>query len=275
MQLMRAVVVAVVAVVATAASACTIGEDTHEYVTVPAALKAQSRTCGAPFTAVDLSHAKACGAGKGHCWDGSLVLTTDLPSAECDGGLVCVPDAVLQANGSPLKACTFFVGGKPGVCMSRLVAPVEANANQLQKDVCDDSERCVPCVDPRDGSDTHACDPTGVHTAACVGGANQGAERLCCHGAGTCLREDAVPEDQRGDLSRETCGNAKLCAPRSLVSGKPVKCDTLGIAGGVCVDVCFASMLRSVQQVTRAGCGPSEVCVPCLVGKGQGLPGCD
>jgi hypothetical protein len=273
MQLTRAALVAAGA--ALLAPACTIGEDTYESVTVTAALRAQARTCDSPFTGVDLSTAKACGDGRGHCWDGTRVLVTDLPTTGCDGGQVCVPDAILSARGAPLRACTFFVGGKPGVCMSRLVQAVETNAGVLQKDVCDESERCVPCVDPRDGSDTHACDPTGVHTEACVGGANQAAERLCCHGAGACMREDGVPEDQRGSLPRETCGGGQVCAPRSLSSGRPIKCNTLGIADGVCLDICFAATLRSVQKLTRSGCGVTEVCIPCLVGKGQGMPGCE
>jgi hypothetical protein len=43
------------------------------------------------------------------------------------------------------------------------------------------------------------------------------------------------------------------------------------------MDLCFAPMFKSTEQVTRAGCGPTEVCMLCMVAaaKGMDMPGCN
>jgi hypothetical protein len=267
--------VALVSLVALVVTACTIGEDSYDTVTVPARLVGSKRTCASGFVKPDLAGKKACGNGKGHCFEANRLMTTDLPSDECGAGEVCAPDKVLLANGDKPKACTFYYQNKPGACTSTITKGVAAHLDQLKPDVCDEGERCVPCVDPTNGKETGVCDPTGVHAEPCTGGAGGSDEKLCCHGAGTCINEDAVPEDQRDSMSRETCRSKQVCAPRAMVAGNPSKCDALGFADGVCLDVCFAQMLRSVQKVGRSNCGPTEVCMPCLIGKGQGMPGCD
>ncbi|MCW5838079.1 MAG: hypothetical protein KIS78_37155, partial [Labilithrix sp.] len=253
--------------------ACSIGESTTETVTLPVRARRETRTCESPFARPDPSTLERCGDGKGRCFDGARtpIPAKDLPP--CAGGDVCVPDALLEAGGGTLKSCTFFLGSKPGACMSLLVKDIAANKDVLQQDVCADDERCAPCVDPTNGQDTRLCGAIGVHEEACVGG--EGARAAaCCHGFGVCMNADAAPEGSRGDLSRDTCADDQLCAPAAMVEGAPVKCDVLGF-DGVCLDTCFATMLRPTTPVMRGGCGPTEVCLPCAVGKGQGMPGCD
>lgn len=255
-------------------AACSIGEQNHETVVVKRRARSEIRTCDSPFVKPDLASLPACGAEQGapgRCFDGAKTSLVGLPA--CSGADVCVPEKVLQANGEKLKACKFFIDDKPGVCLSVLVSDVAAHKNELQKDVCDENERCVPCINPISNEDTHICDPMGVHEQACAGGAGAEVEP-CCHGAGVCMNEDAAPPDQRGQLSREACPAKKVCAPAVLVDGTPVKCEVASFSG-VCIDVCFASMLKGAGNVLRAGCGPTEVCLPCAVGKSQGVPGCD
>lgn len=261
----------VLAFVVFSVAACRIGETNRETVTIPARMASETTTCDSPFTTPDLATLEACGDGKGHCYEGKKSPIGNLPA--CAGANVCVPDKVLTSGGKKLKACTFFVGNKPGACVSLLIQDIEAHKNELKQDVCDPDERCAPCIDPTNDQDTGLCADMGVHEKPCIGGEGQVAD-LCCHGSGVCLNREGIPEDSRGDLDRETCAEGQLCGPRSLVDGAPVKCDIAGISG-VCLDLCFAKMLQSTAPVTRAGCGPTEVCLPCIIGSTQGMPGCD
>jgi len=253
--------------------ACSIGETTYETITLPVRAKNEKRTCSSAFAKPDLSKLEPCGDGKAHCYDGAKTAIPASMLAPCSGDEVCIPDKLLEAAGSKLKSCTFFLDDKPGVCMSLAVKDVATNKDMLRQDACDRDERCIPCVDPRNGEDTHLCDDVGVYEDDCVGGQGKQAE-TCCHGFGVCMNEEAAPEDSRGDLSRDTCPAKQLCAPAAMVEGTPVKCEVLGVSG-VCLDTCFAGMLKPTMPVMRGGCGPTEVCLPCAVGKSQGMPGCD
>jgi len=257
-------------------AACSIGEANQNREVYPARVASEVRTCAPPFANPDIGSLKPCGGGdrgKGHCYDGSKTAVAGF--MPCEGTEVCMPDSLLEANGGKLKECKFFISG-PGVCMGLVHDETYKNRNLIQKDkdgVCADDERCLPCINPQTNEDTKLCGEIGVYEKACQGGSGAVAE-TCCHNAGTCLNEDAVPEDQRGDLSRATCSAGKLCAPAALVDNAPTKCDVLG-ADGVCVDLCFAGILGPAGIVIRSSCRSTEVCVPCVVGKGQGLPGCD
>ena len=88
------------------------------------------------------------------------------------------------------------------------------------------------------------------------------------------MPEDIVDGEQREQLGRDVCSKKKLCVPASQADGKPVKCEVLG-ADGVCIDLCFAAMLRGASTVLRSSCGPTEVCMPCAIGKSQGMLGCE
>lgn len=254
-----------------AIASCRLWEADHETVTYPARAVSEVRTCNSPFTAPDLSTLKPCGDGKGHCYPGDKTSVPNLP--KCEGDEVCVPDKVLTSNGQKLKPCTFMIDSKPGACVSLLIQDIGAHAGELQPDVCDkDIERCAPCISPIDGTNTHLCEETGVHTEACIGG--PGAKQAsCCHGAGVCMNPEGVPADQRDSLHHDVCADGKVCAPAALVDGNPTRCHAFGDKG-VCVDVCFATQLAPATPVMQSICGPTEVCVPCAVGAGQGLPGC-
>lgn len=261
------------AFVAITIAACSIGEANHITEVYPARKVSSVKVCDSGFQAVDLSTLEACGNGQGHCYPGDKVMATGLPACAKDGD-VCVPDKMLSANGQKLKSCKFFTDGREGVCGSLLIGELAQNASLIPpSDECDkDNERCTPCVDPRDGSDTHVCDPTGAHVEACVGGAGK-VEQTCCHNAGVCMLPTAAPEDQRDSLPHDSCGASKVCAPAALVDNNPTRCYVLGLPG-VCLDICFAAILGPSKPVTNSDCRATEVCLPCVVGKGQGMPGC-
>ena len=254
-----------------AAAACSIGEVTHETVENPVHKVSAVKTCNGAFATPELSTLTPCGDGAGHCYDGSKTILAGLPS--CTGsGDTCIPDKVLKANGTKPKSCTFYFNGKPGACVSLLLKDIAAHKGDLHQEDCDADERCAPCISPLDGSDTHLCDPAGVYQDKCQGGA-AAQQQTCCHGQGLCINADAAPSDQRDNMSPDVCRDSKLCAPTALVDGTPQHC-TAFAAPGVCIDLCFAKMLGPAAPVIRSGCGPTAVCLPCVIGSGQGVPGC-
>lgn len=262
----------VVVTTALAVAACSIGETNYETVSQPIRKVSEVKTCTGAFAKPDLGALTACGDGKGHCFDAATTSIANLSA--CAGGTdVCIPDKVLTANGGRLKSCKFFVGDKPGACMSLLIPDLNAHKDEIKQDVCEADERCAPCIDPRDGTDTHICDLIGVYVDKCKGGPGA-QEASCCHGQGVCLNAEAVPEGSRDKMSRDVCKSAKLCAPVAMVDGNPQHCSALALSG-VCIDVCFAKMMGPSAPVMRGGCGPTSVCLPCVIGKGQGMPGCN
>lgn len=265
----------VVLLVGAPVAACSIGETNHYEVDLPITQAVEVRTCDSAFVAVDTSKLTACGDGKGHCYDGSKVAiaTTEL-TACADPSQVCIPDKVLAANGAKPKSCNFLGSGNPGACTSTLLKQINDNKGALTPDVCAADERCAPCISPLDGTNTGLCDAAGAHTTACIGGTSAGETEACCHGMGACLDQSAIPSDQRDNVSREVCSEGKLCAPASMATGKPKKCHALALSG-VCLDICFSAMLKSMKPVIGGDCGPTEVCLPCLIGKGEGMPGCN
>jgi hypothetical protein len=260
----------------TTIAACHIGENTSETVTVAAPTSPETRTCDSPFVAVDLDTLTPCGnaLAKGHCYEQAKTSFSigDVPDCD-DPGMICVPDKILTANGAKMKSCKFLGGNLDGACSSLLQTELAAHKDEVTQEGCDADERCTPCNDPRTGENDGTCDPSGVHTQACIGG--KGADdEMCCHAAGVCMDRDAVPADSRDSMNRDSCSKSnQVCAPTAMSDGVPHKCSLLGVSG-VCLDVCFATMLQGVQRPGRADCGPTEVCLPCFIGKSQGMPGC-
>lgn len=278
MFLRRALTAGLVLAGVVVATGCTIGEETYETVTYAARAKVSTAACDGPFAKVDMDELEKCQDGLGRCWDKKKVGSTE-GLADCPGGdKVCVPNEIIAAGGEKkLKECK-SLGGKPGRCLSMASPMMAENKGAIPPDVCDaDTQRCAPCIHPINGSDTHLCDDkVGVYENECKGtnGKKAAQAESCCHGAGVCMLAESIDESQREQMTRQTCPSKKLCAPASQAEGTPVKCELLG-ADGVCIDVCFADILRGAGKVMRAGCGPTEVCMPCAVGKSQGMRGCD
>jgi hypothetical protein len=282
--LARTVSVALVGLTASSV-ACVIGEERFERITLPARIAPKSRTCSSPDVKPDLSKLKACGEGKGkgHCYDASKLEV--FPKEEltpCEGDEHCVPDKILLAGGKKVKSCTFRMPGddtdpgKPGACHSVLVKQIGQNKDLLKPDVCDPDERCTPCIHPLQKVDTHVCDEMGVHESACVDGkADGGLAEECCWGAGVCSFKDGLPADSRDFLAPQGCPSGKVCAPAALVEGTPRKCSGILGVSGVCVPICFVTQLSTTTEVTQGDCQALEICLPCVIGKSQGMPGCE
>lgn len=260
--------------VATAAlvAACSINEIHFEEIEVTQRPLRETISCESPFVEVDLQAHKPCGSkerGAGHCYDGLKVpiVLSQLERLEtCEGKEYCVPDKVLAANGSKLKACTFPLSSSPGACVSLLLKDVDANKELLRpkpNPECAEDEVCLPCIDPRNGKDTGVCGPIGAHQADCIAATGE-RPTSCCHKMGECVNEEAVPEQARGTAIKDTCKEGQLCAPTSQLDNEPVNCEYLG-ARGVCLDRCFTEQLVGLSRLSRGGCRALEVCVPCAI----------
>jgi hypothetical protein len=247
--------------------------------------------CTAPFVKVDINKLTPCKEGKGHCYPKTKVPGIGPMLIACPNAAeVCVPDEVLTAGGDKLKTCKSVLGA--GACFtSSLMPDIAANGGgALTKDVCDADQQCMPCTDPRNNNaPTPFCQAIGVSEQECAatpGGTQQAApatpSQTCCTQegvtSGVCIAESAVPEKQRDDTKQDTCPAANKCVPRMFVSGKPIKCNSGIMGAGVCMAKCFNDLMGfagDMGLMSTAGCGRTEVCVPCMFGKDQGMPGCE
>jgi hypothetical protein len=257
-----------------------------------AAAGGAAATCSTTdFVKPDLASLTACGDGKGHCFAKDKVSLASMLTACPNAAEVCVPDEILQAGGQPLKTCSSIIGA--GGCVTATLIPeiVKQAGGALKPDVCSATQLCVPCTDPTHGNaPTPFCQPIGVHQNACsadaAGGADGGAAALpptqpCCttngKSNGVCIAETAVPEAQRSQTKQDACTTGNKCVPAAFVAGKPVTCSGGLLGAGVCMDQCFNDMMKfagGIGILSSAGCGTTEVCVPCGLVSGQGVPGC-
>src|SRR5262249_32410815 len=102
------------------------------------------------------------------------------------------------------------VGGAEGRCESTAIPGIATQASQLPSAGCDPNERCAPCVNPLDGTDTGSChlscDP-GPKTPPVL-------FPSCCNSRGKCIPGSMVPQDQAGHLSGAGCQSGSLCVPK-------------------------------------------------------------
>jgi hypothetical protein len=264
------------ALVGLAVTACKIGETNYETVKLPVRQVVEKRTCDSKFVVVDLAKAKPCGTdGKSHCypWAKASVPKEELEPCD-DPAEVCMPDKMLLAGGKKATECK-FAGKEAGACLPLAFKQIRENAGVLQQDACAEDERCVPCIHPIEKTDTGVCGEAGVHEEDCVGGPGaQGNVETCCAGFGVCLNETSVPEESRASTPSLGCSAGTLCAPAAMADKNPKKCETLAGVDGVCLPLCFAPQLRGEQYVS-SDCNAFEACLPCFIGSGQGMPGCE
>jgi hypothetical protein len=132
--------------------------------------------CGTDdFLKPDLDELTPCGDGRGHCYDRTHTQLADLLVACPDSQTtVCVPDEVLIAAGTKLRACSATIGEGPkvpGACLTATLVPEisrQGGDEALRRDKCAQDQACVPCTDPtNEDIPTPFCQPMGVHEKAC------------------------------------------------------------------------------------------------------------
>lgn len=210
--------------------------------------------------------------------------------ATCSGGF-CEPDPLIKDPKMVLKQCT-SLGNAKGACVSVCVPQVQQYITLLPQDVCAADEKCAPCINPLDNSDTHACEIGTQTTGACgsEGGApssEAGGGPVCPYtgpplvdpttfpdcqpacGGSHCVPSSLVPAAQQSQLltCTSTGGAAGYCAPDSLVqtggNGLPPTCVSAAGAEGRCLSQCIPLVASKADVLPRATCADTERCAPC------------
>ncbi len=241
------------------------------------------------YITVDVSKLTACGNNTGHCYDPAKVDLGPTYAACPSKGEVCVPDEVLTAGGKTLKSCKSIIGAGGCITASDIPAIQQMGGSSLKQDVCTATQLCVPCQDPtHNNAPTGICSAIGAHQNACGatsaatdGGTAAPPLQTCCKSKntsnGVCISSTAIPASQQSQTKQDTCNAGDKCVPAAFVSNMPVKCDGGLFGQGVCMDQCFNDMMgtaKSIGVLSGKGCGSTEVCVPCALVSGQGVPGC-
>jgi hypothetical protein len=198
----------------------------------------------------------------------------------CDEAGLCVPEEYLKAYGQHLPtACTSFAGIE-GRCFSVVFADVGAQKELLMKDVCKESERCVPCFNPATGEPTGACS-----TVSCDAPQTKTAPKLkdCCRDGGRmqgkCIPRKDVPQQFHSRLEEHECSSSELCVPSENLdpNATPATCAPSSGGKGVCVSDCIDFGLIEGLLLRQGSCPDTHTCVPCVhprTGQPTGAPGC-
>lgn len=244
------------------------------------------------ITALDPNTLPACCDGKGaaHCVPKDNVdpfVATQL--GECSGGL-CEPDPLIKDPHMVLKTCT-SLGAAAGACVSVCVPQVQQYLSLLPQDVCGADEKCAPCINPLDNTNTGACDIGKKKSDSChpeeAGVAQEAGGSACPYtgpdlvdpsqfpecapacGGSHCVPSDLVPAAQQDQLVKcaSTDGKAGFCAPDSLVktggNGLPPKCVSAAGAEGRCLSECIPLVASKKDVLPKASCADGERCAPC------------
>jgi hypothetical protein len=173
--------------------------------------------------------------------------------ADCDAASKCVPSRIVEQMGHVLLAHCVSLAGAEGRCVSSC-----AGAGDWPQDSCPGAERCAPCYDPRDGSDTGACH------VGCDSGPQAPARSFaaCCAGRGLCM-PPALVDAATAKLVQSDCADDTVCAPRELTDSRftPKSCASLDGAEGRCLSTCLGPTLSGLPV---DNCGTDELCTPCF-----------
>jgi hypothetical protein len=215
-----------------------------------------------------------------HCVPTAQIpMGTDLTTlAMCPDGTYCTPDDYIATQGQfQVKTCTSLEGAE-GRCISTCIPQVNSQIDQLPKEMCADTERCAPCYNPIDGTDTHACTqgcdkgptmpkvvfaPCGIYAMDTTKTAR-----------GLCVPKSLVPMDLQG-IPVDTCPMDHLCAPvekvKDLKYNFPM-CTPTSFGGGLgmanmagqkagCVPAYLAD--TNAALLLQDGCMDGYLCAPC------------
>ncbi len=230
-----------------------------------------------------------CSDGAAHCVPADNVDPSLAKQfASCGGGF-CVPDPIVEDPKFVPATCK-SLNGAAGACVSVCVPQVQQYLSILPKDLCKDNERCAPCINPLDNTNTGACD-VGKSSGNCGGDGGDGGTdggSVCPYtgppiidpnifpacapacGGSHCVPAALVPAAQQGQLTKcaSKDGASGFCAPDSLVStggnGVPPACTSVGGSEGRCLSTCIPMVASKADLLPKASCGENERCAPCF-----------
>jgi hypothetical protein len=229
---------------------------------------------------------RCCMVGRARCIPRPLVGGEDGARLQACAGGYCVPEPIIRGGDSYRPTRCQSVGNIPGACVSVCVPQVQMSLDILPRGTCAEDERCSPCVDPRTGQPTGACEPP---SSACgsdgrpvqrdAGG--DAAPLTCPHvgppvldpsafpacpcGGTRCLPAALVEPGQRTMLA--ACDGG-FCVPEDFVrtGGRfvPPTCQPFSGQGeGRCLSNCIPMVRDQSSQLERGSCGEGQSCVPC------------
>ncbi|HVV83964.1 MAG TPA: hypothetical protein VHE35_12905 [Kofleriaceae bacterium] len=238
--------------------------------------------CDGPFGAPqDPSELPACCTGfvgGAHC-----LPADDVPDvlrgrfATCDDGGTCVPDPFIATGGVYEPPSCTSIQGAAGVCLSGCIPEVQQAWDLLPQDGCYPDERCVPCTNPLDGTDTGAC----LLKYTCDGGF--GGDDACPHTGpdvldpstltscgpdAHCLTAVLVPDALRDRLADCPApdGDDK-CVPDDFIrtGGNfiPDTCRSVGNVEGRCLSTVLPEIHAQANVLRQGTCDAGELCAPC------------
>ncbi len=196
--------------------------------------------------------------------------------ATCASGALCIPDKFIAAGSvTPPRVCDSINGA--GRCTSICIPQVQQFLDILTQDVCDDGERCAPCIDPLSNKPSGACDvacgdtgPRDPITCPYDGPALLAPEAYppcpnCAVGGAHCLPKELLrPGD--ADLL-EDCDASSKCVPddfiRTMGKGVPATCASIGGGEGRCLSPCLPQVASKSERLSQGTCRPDQLCVPC------------
>jgi hypothetical protein len=231
------------------------------------------RSCQNPAAFTSVDNLESCGDNS-YCLSYQAIDDPELVTlaAQCeDPRKACVPAAVINSGGFPiLQSCT-GVGGLEGRCLPLSIPAVGNNANFHVQGECGASERCLPCFDAVNGTDTGAC------RIGCDPGPRQPARSLPnCGDNGRCVPTQSIDANIRGYMTAQNCGAGNLCVPENVLNKRHAPCRGQR-NGQQIVGTCASTQIMQVpgedySDVNYCGnlFGEGFGCVPCSAN----MPGC-
>jgi hypothetical protein len=240
---------------------------------------------------IDTSMFSPCsiiGCHDAHCVPASLIQAVDPGAvkllASCDSSSLCVPDDYVTTGAKFLaKACHSLLGAE-GRCISTCVTQVNGLMDVLPQDVCADTERCAPCYNPNDGTDTTACEQGCDTGPSAATKADPPEFTKCGNDRGVCVQKSIVPPALVNDLPVDTCTDAgAVCAPLEktqnlkynfaecmptngfvqLLEGVGTNLPD-GQLGGCVPSFLVSGNLIEALFIIQGTCPSGDVCAPCF-----------
>jgi hypothetical protein len=178
-------------------------------------------------------------------------------------GFLCVPEGM--ARGAVPPSCESWDHAEAR-CLPTCLPDVTKQAPRVAQESCAEGNLCVPCFDPVNGDDTHACSSGSDKPT------QQPVVRFeeCCSGISSCVPTRAVQEKDRPNLDANTCTQKDdhLCLPDNMALdplgyGPAPTCRSWGGGEGRCLPACLPAVAANKASLTPGGCASNYLCSPC------------
>jgi hypothetical protein len=223
--------------------------------------------------------------GHAHCLP-SAVIPSQLEGfvAACDSGGSCVPDVFIETGGVYTPKACMSLSGAAGVCLSGCIPQVAQYLTLLPQDVCADDERCAPCTNPLDGTNTGACQISftcdGGNAGGDGGGGGPGpatcphqgppvidpSTLTSCGADAHCLQDALVPPAMAAKLAACPDGQS-MCVPDVFIAAGgnyvPATCKSVAGAEGRCLSKVLPDVQAKATLLPQDTCTANELCAPC------------